>query len=113
VEYVVENSLSLELCSCAPCHRLPPLGLLKGALGGNSSLKSLWISKLDAECFPDEDLLPPTLTELQFYDCPNLKSLNYNGLSELSSLNSLTLRLCPNLEYLPEEGLANQFHFFM
>ncbi|QCD85670.1 hypothetical protein DEO72_LG3g190 [Vigna unguiculata] len=85
------------------CFRL--VGLLKGALGDSSSLESLEISTPDAECFLDECLLPSSLTRLQFFDCPNLKKLDYKGLLQLSSLRELCLWECPNLQRLPEEGL--------
>ncbi|KHN20833.1 Putative disease resistance RPP13-like protein 1 [Glycine soja] len=78
---------------------------LKGALGDNPSLESLWIEKLDAESFPDEGLLPLSLTCLWIHDFPNLKKLDYKGLCQLSSLKKLFLNKCPNLQQLPEEGL--------
>ncbi|QCD85737.1 disease resistance protein RPM1 [Vigna unguiculata] len=78
---------------------------LKGAWGTNPSLKSLYIHKVDLECFPDEGLLPPSLTKLSIDNCPNLKKLNYRGLCHLSSLQRLSLYNCPILQCLPEEGL--------
>ncbi|KAG4950190.1 hypothetical protein AAZX31_15G217200 [Glycine max] len=85
---------------------------LKGALGDNPSLETLRIEELDegfnsinAESFPDEGLLPLSLTCLWIIDYPNLKKLDYKGLCQLSSLKELTLRDCPNLQQLPEEGL--------
>ncbi|KAG4950197.1 hypothetical protein AAZX31_15G218000 [Glycine max] len=78
---------------------------LKGALGDNPSLESLGIIKHDAESFPDEGLLPLSLTCLWIIDFPNLKKLDYKGLCQLSSLKQLSLQECPNLQQLPEEGL--------
>ncbi|XP_068485205.1 putative disease resistance RPP13-like protein 1 [Phaseolus vulgaris] len=78
---------------------------LKGAFTDNSSLKSLWIEDVDAKCFPDEGLVPLSLTSLAISDCPNLEKLNYKGLHQLSSLQYLNLKNCPNLQRLPEEGL--------
>ncbi|XP_027925290.1 putative disease resistance RPP13-like protein 1 [Vigna unguiculata] len=63
---------------------------------------TLQIGKLDVECFPDEGLLPRSLTTLLITESPNLKRLNYKGLCHLSSL---TLNGCTNLECLPEEGI--------
>jgi len=84
------------------CSRL--VGSLKGALGDNSSLQSLCIEDVDA-VFPDEGLLPFSLTSLTIGGCPNLKKLDYKALYHLSSLKMLTLDDCPNLQRLPEEGL--------
>ncbi|XP_027909450.1 putative disease resistance protein At3g14460 [Vigna unguiculata] len=78
---------------------------LNGAFRDNPSLERLSIEKVDAECFPNEGLLPPSLTHLTIIYSPNLKKLDYKGLYQLSSLRSLTLSNCPNLQCLPEEGL--------
>ncbi|KAJ8760001.1 hypothetical protein K2173_010857 [Erythroxylum novogranatense] len=59
------------------------------------------------ECFPEESLLPPTLTSLEIRDFPNLKSLQYKGYQHLTSLQSLTIDNCPELQLLPEEGLPS------
>ncbi|XP_022632837.1 putative disease resistance RPP13-like protein 1 [Vigna radiata var. radiata] len=92
------NFVKLQNC----CSTL--IGSLKGALGANT-LKSLWIGLVDAECFPVEGLLPLSLTSLHIYRFENLKNLDYEGLRQLSSLEKLSLRDCPNLERLPEKGL--------
>ena len=81
------------------------VGSLKGAFRDNSFLERLWIEKVDAKCFPDEGLLPLSLIELVMGDCLNLEKLDYKGLYQLSSLQSLHLDNCPNLQCLPEEGL--------
>jgi len=86
------------------CSRLL-VGSLKRAFRDNPSLEQLFIEKVDAKCFPDEGLLPLSLTELIIRDCPNLEKLDYKGLYQLSSLRSLRLENCPNLRCLPEEGL--------
>ena len=84
------------------CSRL--VDSLKGAFTYSSSLKSLRIEKVDVECFPDEGLLPLSLTSLSIYHFPNLKTLD-KGLYQLSSLQKLKLGYCFNLQRLPEEGL--------
>jgi len=77
----------------------------KGVWGTNPSIESLSIQNEDVECFPDEGLLPVSLTKLHIQDCPNLKKLDYTGLYHLSSLQELVLQNCPTLQFLPEEGL--------
>nr|ACJ22816.1 NBS-LRR type putative disease resistance protein CNL-B19 [Phaseolus vulgaris] len=75
---------------------------LRDNLDPNTSLQSLYIFDLDVECFPDEVLLPRSLTSLRIQHCRNLKKMHYKGLCHLSSL---TLHTCPSLECLPAEGL--------
>ncbi|KAG2396563.1 hypothetical protein LR48_Vigan02g260100 [Vigna angularis] len=94
---------NLEEMKLINCSRLAVS--LKGAFVDSSSLESLEISELDAECFPDESLLPPSLAKLTIRDCLNLEKLDYMGLSQLSSLQSLALLHCPKLQCLPEQGL--------
>ncbi|XP_068501514.1 putative disease resistance RPP13-like protein 1 isoform X2 [Phaseolus vulgaris] len=73
---------------------------LRDNLDPNTSLQTLYIQQL--ECFPDEVLLPRSLTSLKINDCRNLKKMHYKGLCHLSSLS---LHNCPSLECLPAEGL--------
>jgi len=76
---------------------------LKETLGTNICLVSLSIKKMDVEFFfPDEVLLPHSITFIKIFDCPNLKMMEYKGLCHLSSF---TLHHCPNLQCLPEDGL--------
>ncbi|XP_068501337.1 putative disease resistance RPP13-like protein 1 [Phaseolus vulgaris] len=75
---------------------------LRDTLDPNTCLECLSIVNLDVECFPDEVLLPRSLTSLQIYDCPNLKTMHLKGLCHLSTL---LLRECPNLQCLAAEGL--------
>ncbi|XP_058182065.1 putative disease resistance RPP13-like protein 1 [Rhododendron vialii] len=57
------------------------------------------------ESFPEEGVLPSTLTYLCFGDLPNLKSLNKRGLQLLGYLERIYIFKCPQLQSLPEEGL--------
>ncbi|ESW05702.1 hypothetical protein PHAVU_011G202100 [Phaseolus vulgaris] len=100
------NLQTLKIQGCLVldnCSRL--VGSLKGAFTDSSSLEWLWIKKVDAKCFPNEGLLPLSLTYLSISDCPNLEKLDSKGLHQLSSLQILYLKNCPNLQRLPEEGL--------
>ncbi|KHN35303.1 Putative disease resistance RPP13-like protein 1 [Glycine soja] len=92
------------------------------SLPGSTSLKELTIcdcprvesfpeGELDAESFPDEGLLPLSLTYLWIWDFRNLKKLDYKGLCHLSSLEVLWLDECPNLQQLPEEGLPKSISY--
>ncbi|WVZ01688.1 hypothetical protein V8G54_022494 [Vigna mungo] len=101
--------LNLKDITLNNCFRL--VGSLKRALGDNPSLRSLRIERVKAKCFPDEGLLPPSLTELIIRDYRHLQKLNYKGLLELSSLETLKLLKCPNLQCLPEEGLPKSISF--
>jgi len=94
------NLKSMYLFNCSKL-----VASLKGALGANPSLELLRISGVDVESFPDEGLLPLSLTELSIHDCPNLKKLDYRGLCHLSSLQTMIIAKCAVLQCLPEEGL--------
>ncbi|PNY05551.1 disease resistance rpp13-like protein 1-like, partial [Trifolium pratense] len=85
------------------CSKL--LASMKCALAAATSLFTLYIGEVDVEFFPDQGLLPHSLSSLSITWCPNLKKLNHFGLCHLSSLTRLYLSSCPLLECLPEEGL--------
>ncbi|XP_054790398.1 putative disease resistance protein At3g14460 isoform X2 [Prosopis cineraria] len=74
-------------------------------LRNHPCLHSLRIQDEEAECLPEPDLLPPTLTRLVIQWCFNLKTLDYNGLRHLSALQELHLVACPELKCYPKEGL--------
>ncbi|XP_062113749.1 putative disease resistance protein At3g14460 [Humulus lupulus] len=58
----------------------------------------------DLESFPEEGLLPDTVTSLSIHTFPKLRGLDKNGLSQLTSLQQLTIWSCPELQTLSEEG---------
>ncbi|KAF7138563.1 hypothetical protein RHSIM_Rhsim07G0059700 [Rhododendron simsii] len=67
---------------------------------------SLWGESEDVlESFPEEGLLPPTLTNLRIYDLADLKSLNERGLQLLGSLERMQIHDCPLLQSLSVERL--------
>jgi Leucine-rich repeat (LRR) protein len=59
----------------------------------------------DVESFPEEQLLPTSLTSLGIWNFPNLKSLDKKGLQHLNALERLTIYNCPKLNCMPEQGL--------
>jgi len=59
----------------------------------------------DVESFPDEGLLPATLSHLHIEGFPNLKSLDKKGLQHLTALEELKIWNCPKLQCMPEDGL--------
>ncbi|XP_059597039.1 putative disease resistance RPP13-like protein 1 isoform X2 [Vitis vinifera] len=61
----------------------------------------------NVESFPEELLLPPTLTTLEMKYFPNLKSLDGRGLQQLTSLTKLSIRHCPQLQFIPQEGFQH------
>ncbi|XP_059446574.1 putative disease resistance protein At3g14460 [Corylus avellana] len=59
----------------------------------------------DVESFPDEGLLPTTLTRLHIEGFENLKYLDKKGLQHLTTLEELKMWNCPKLECMPKDGL--------
>ncbi|KAL4353212.1 hypothetical protein GQ457_06G003290 [Hibiscus cannabinus] len=60
-----------------------------------------WGSELEMECFPDEHMLPSSLTYLFISDLKNLERLEWKGLQHLTSLSQLKIFKCPKLHYIP------------
>ncbi|KAK7245195.1 hypothetical protein RIF29_40030 [Crotalaria pallida] len=80
---------------------------IKWGLHGCTSLHRLEIEDENVESFPEQGLLPATLSSLRFFKCSNLKTLDYKGLCHLTSLETLRIDHCPRLEFLPKEGLPS------
>ncbi|KAF3455529.1 hypothetical protein FNV43_RR00160 [Rhamnella rubrinervis] len=117
------NLKTLDILSC------PKLFARQWNLGMLTSLTSLTIGGVDAErlvSFPEEerqlptsftltrcpelqclpeDGMPASLTHLELYDLPNLKSLNANTFRRLTTLQNLSIAFCTQLRCLPEERL--------
>ncbi|XP_054790394.1 putative disease resistance protein At3g14460 [Prosopis cineraria] len=83
---------------------------MEWGLHNHTCLQWLTIQDEAAECLPDADLLPSTLTELYFKDCLNLRTLDYKGLRYLSTLRKLHLIGCDKLQCFPKEGLPSSIH---
>ncbi|RVW28362.1 putative disease resistance RPP13-like protein 1 [Vitis vinifera] len=94
----------LEICKCNQLTPQVDWGLQR--------LASLTKFKIrggcqDVESFPEELLLPSTLTTLKIGYFPNLKSLDGRGLQQLTSLTKLSIRHCPQLQFIPQEGFQH------
>ncbi|KAM6550199.1 hypothetical protein CsatB_000011 [Cannabis sativa] len=61
-------------------------------------------NKEDMEPFSEEGLLPTTITSLSIMSFAKLRSLDKNGLRQLTSLKTLEILDCPELETLSGEG---------
>ncbi|KAL5548795.1 hypothetical protein UlMin_004026 [Ulmus minor] len=72
-----------------------------------SSLMKLSLEEIEEEVdsFPEEGLLPTTLTDLSIDRFEKLKGLNGKALQHLTSLQNLKILSCRELECLPQEGL--------
>nr|ACJ22815.1 NBS-LRR type putative disease resistance protein CNL-B18 [Phaseolus vulgaris]ACZ74714.1 CNL-B18 [Phaseolus vulgaris] len=107
VELFPDGGLPLNILDMSlSCFKL--IASLRETLDPNTCLESLYIEKLDVECFPDEVLLPRSLTSLYIRWCPNLKTMHFKGICHLSSL---ILVECPSLECLPAEGLPKSISY--
>ncbi|GMN72928.1 hypothetical protein TIFTF001_053618 [Ficus carica] len=61
--------------------------------------------------FPEEGLLPTTLTSLSINDFEYIELLNGKSLQQLTSLESLSIVRCEKLRCLPEERLPPSLSF--
>ncbi|PON49721.1 LRR domain containing protein [Trema orientale] len=68
-------------------------------------LETLNIIEWEDESFPDEGLLPTTLTDISIQHSSKLEGLNGKAFQQLTSLKSLYIHVCQSLRCLPEEGL--------
>ncbi|XWS07990.1 hypothetical protein CRYUN_Cryun41cG0038500 [Craigia yunnanensis] len=85
-------------------------GMMMGRKWGLQTLASLTSfrissAEVEIESFPDEHLLPSSLTYLQMSNLPNLKLLNYKGFQHLTSLRKLNIENCPKLQSMPANKL--------
>ncbi|KAI9215613.1 hypothetical protein POPTR_T126706v4 [Populus trichocarpa] len=115
----IRDCLELELCpeggfpsklqslEIWKCNKLIA-GLMQWGLQTLPSLSRFTIGGHEnVESFPEEMLLPSSLTSLHIYDLEHVKSLDYKGLQHLTSLTELVISSCPLIESMPEEGLPS------
>ncbi|XP_021296234.1 putative disease resistance RPP13-like protein 1 [Herrania umbratica] len=67
----------------------------------------------EIESFPDEHILPSTLTRLYIGNLPNLKFLDSKGFQHLTSLRTLVISECPTLQSMPAKGLPISLSLFL
>ncbi|XP_065631803.1 putative disease resistance protein At3g14460 [Quercus suber] len=97
------NLISLGICDCKKliCNRmewgLQRLQSLK-RLGFINEDPDCW----DAESFPEQVLLPTTVTHLYITGFGNLRKLDNSGFQHLTSLQYLSMENCPKLKHMPE-----------
>ncbi|OMO87039.1 Disease resistance protein [Corchorus capsularis] len=77
-------------------HSLPSLEYLSISGEGGEEKEGI-------ESFPDEHLLPSSLTRLLISSFPNLKSLESKAFQHLTSLRQLNIYNCPSLQSMPEK----------
>ncbi|KAK8714208.1 hypothetical protein V6N13_149402 [Hibiscus sabdariffa] len=61
--------------------------------------------ELEMESFPDEHMLPSSLTSLWIVGLGNLERLEWKGLQHLTSLSKLYISECPKLHSMPRKML--------
>ncbi|BBH05177.1 NB-ARC domain-containing disease resistance protein [Prunus dulcis] len=96
------KSLRIESCRKLIANRM------QWALGRLTSLRDLRVDFNECgevDSFPEEGLLPTTLSSLSISTLLSLKTMDGNGLTNLICLEYLAIRRCPELQSLPEEGL--------
>ncbi|MED6146645.1 hypothetical protein PIB30_036435 [Stylosanthes scabra] len=95
---------SLKTLRIYGCNKLASWIVSKGLQ--REGLTHLELSKCnDVKSFPGEGCLPPSLESLQLRMLPNLETLNCKGLHHLTSLKKLTIEDCDKLENIIQEHL--------
>ncbi|KAB5556091.1 hypothetical protein DKX38_007000 [Salix brachista] len=99
----------MKILRISKCSNLEFICEHEGPLEDLTSLHSLKIWECPKlESFPKGGLPASCLTELQLFDCADLKSLPEHMNSLLPSLEDLRLFLLPKLEVFPEGGLPSK-----
>ncbi|KAL0000121.1 hypothetical protein SO802_019723 [Lithocarpus litseifolius] len=100
------NLISLRISDC----KILIWNRMEWGLQRLQSLKRLGFINYDPNCwdvesFPDEYLLPATITHLYITGFGNLRTLDNVGFQHLTSLQYLSVENCPKLKHMPKEGL--------
>ncbi|XVF00315.1 hypothetical protein REPUB_Repub03eG0274100 [Reevesia pubescens] len=96
----------LKSLSLWDCRNLEYLSIEKELQNELTPLDALEIKDCpNLRSFLEEEFQAPNLTSLVFFNCGNLKSMQW--MQSLKSLQSLYINKCPALESLPVEGLPS------
>ncbi|KAH1064626.1 hypothetical protein J1N35_029613 [Gossypium stocksii] len=68
-------------------------------------------AELEMESFPDEHMLPSSVTSLTISDLPNLKFLDNKAFQHFTSLCELIIDSCPKLQSMPEKSLLTSLSY--
>ncbi|XP_062016835.1 putative disease resistance RPP13-like protein 1 isoform X2 [Rosa rugosa] len=102
----------LEVLRILRCKKLVIGNRMQWGLPTLTSLKFLSVHFEGCEqvvdSFPDEGLLPTTLSRLQIN---SISKLDGKGFRQLTSLKLLEIRNCPELRCLPDEGLPTSINY--
>ncbi|KAJ4711531.1 Disease resistance protein [Melia azedarach] len=109
MEPIPEDSLPTNIASLGIDHLMICKPFYEWRLDRFTCMRefSLYGECSDVKSFPSEDAemaLPATLNHLSLANFPKLKYLSLM-VENLTSLESLSLLNCPNLEYFPDDGL--------
>ncbi|RYR40620.1 hypothetical protein Ahy_A09g046371 isoform A [Arachis hypogaea] len=95
---------SLEKLVIVECQKLA--SWISSNVLHSEGLTHLWLgSYFDVKSFPREGCLPASLKSLQFWDFPDLETLDCKGLHHLTSLTYIAIRYSEKLENITEEHL--------
>ncbi|KAL5565896.1 hypothetical protein UlMin_029060 [Ulmus minor] len=103
---VIGMPLKLRILCIRSCEKLINSNWMSWNLKTLPNLTTFWIrGSADVTCFPEEGLLPPSLTSLKIANLSSLETLDNSGLQALTSLKELEIIDCPKLKTIPEERL--------
>ncbi|KAM6547119.1 hypothetical protein CsatB_027855 [Cannabis sativa] len=107
IETILEGGMPISLSKL--CMSYDELLWVKWNWQTLSHVKHVTIEECeeDMESFPKEGLLPPTITHLEIISFSKLRGLDKNGLAQLTSLQTLEIHFCPDLQTLSEEAFPS------
>ncbi|KAL5556233.1 hypothetical protein UlMin_038469 [Ulmus minor] len=102
---VIGLPLKLQHLQIGNCEKLINSNWMRWNLKTLPNLTSFVIAgSADVTCFPEEGLLPPTLTSLLIFNLSSLETLDNSGIRALTSLVFLWIDSCPKLKQFQKRG---------